>query len=130
MKAALTPLNVTADVPMKFVPLMVTPVPTGPLVGVKLVIVGGLTVNTLELLAVPPAVVTLTGPVVALTGTVAYIAVAEFTVKVALTPLKVTAVAPLKLLPLMVTFVPTGPLDGVKLVIDGGVERYSKAPIS
>ena len=40
MKLALTPLNVTAVAPVKFVPLIVTLVPTGPLVGVKLVIVG------------------------------------------------------------------------------------------
>jgi hypothetical protein len=39
--AALTPLNVTAVAPVKFVPLIVTLAPTGPLVGVKLVIVGG-----------------------------------------------------------------------------------------
>src|SRR5438876_478469 len=35
-----TPLNVTAVTPVKSVPLIVTMVPTGPLVGVKLVIVG------------------------------------------------------------------------------------------
>ena len=70
--AALTPLNVTAVAPVKFVPLIVTPVPTGPLVGAKLVIVGaGMTVKLLALLAVPPGVVTLSGPVVAPVGTVA-----------------------------------------------------------
>jgi hypothetical protein len=72
VKVALTALNVTDVAPVKFVPLMVTLVPTGPLVGVKLVIVGGLaTVNALELVAVPPGVVTLSGPVVAPAGTVA-----------------------------------------------------------
>ena len=45
--AALTPLNVTVVAPVKFVPLIVTLVPTGPLVGVKLVIVGALTTVTL-----------------------------------------------------------------------------------
>ncbi len=40
MKLALTPLNATAVAPVKFVPLMVTLVPTDPLVGAKLVIVG------------------------------------------------------------------------------------------
>ena len=70
---ALTPLNETAVAPVKFVPLIVTLVPTGPLVGVKLVIVGGIavTVKELALVAVPPGVVTLTGPVVAPVGTVA-----------------------------------------------------------
>ena len=69
---ALTPLNATAVAPVKFVPVIVTLVPTGPLVGAKLVIVGaGTTVKLLALVAVPPAVVTLTGPVVAPAGTVA-----------------------------------------------------------
>ena len=72
MKLALTPLNATAVAPVKFVPLIVTLVPTGPLVGAKLVIVGaGTTVKLLALVAVPPGVVTLTGPVVAPVGTVA-----------------------------------------------------------
>jgi hypothetical protein len=41
VKVALVPLNETAVAPVKFVPLMVTLVPTDPLVGEKLVIVGG-----------------------------------------------------------------------------------------
>ena len=70
--AALTPLNRTAVAPVKFVPLIVTLVPTGPLVGVKLVIVGaGMTVKLVALVAVPPGVVTVSGPVVAAAGTVA-----------------------------------------------------------
>ena len=73
VKAAVVPLNVTAVAPVKFVPLIVTLVPTGPLAGAKLVIVGALalTVKLVELVAVPPGVVTLTGPVVAPAGTVA-----------------------------------------------------------
>ena len=72
MKVALVPLNFTDVAPVKFVPLMVTLVPTGPLVGEKLVMVGGLvTVKLLLLVAVPSGVVTLTGPVVAPAGTVA-----------------------------------------------------------
>ena len=38
---------------------------------------------------------------------------------VAAVPLKETALVPVKPLPLTVTFVPTGPLAGVKDVIDG-----------
>src|SRR3989449_10232299 len=92
-------------------------------------------VNTLALVAVPPGVVTPIGPVVAPAGTCAWMAVAEFTVKPgALTPLKVTAVAPLKFVPLIATLVPAGPLVGVKLVIvggGGGVKlTNSKAPMS
>jgi hypothetical protein len=53
------------------VPLIVTLAPN-PLVGVKLVIVGAFTtVKLLELLTVPPGVVTLSGPDVAPVGTVA-----------------------------------------------------------
>src|ERR1700704_2168063 len=83
------------------------------------------TVKLPALVAVPPAVVTLSGPVVAPAGTVAVIAVAEFTVKLALVPLKVTAVAPVKFVPLIVTVVPTGPLLGAKLVIVGGLETVT-----
>ena len=73
MKPAAVPLNRTADAPVKLVPLMVTLVPTGPLAGAKLAIVGALTVTVklLALVAVPPGVVTLSGPVVAPAGTVA-----------------------------------------------------------
>src|SRR5258705_208960 len=111
---------------------MVTLVPTGPLVGAKLVIVVDplTTVNAVLLVAVPPGVVTLSGPVVAPTGTVAWIAVAEVTVKLALTPLKATAVAPVKFAPLIVTFVPTGPLLGVKPVIVGLVVAPAGSPPS
>ena len=70
--AALTPLNVTAVAPVKFVPPIVTLDPTGPLVGVKLTIVGaGMTVKAVALVAMPPGVVTLSGPVVALVGAIA-----------------------------------------------------------
>ena len=67
---ALVPLNRTAVTPVKVVPVIVTTVPTSPLVGVKLVIVGD-TVKLVALVAVPPGVVTLSGPVVAPAGTVA-----------------------------------------------------------
>ena len=43
------------------------------------------------------------------------------TVKLALALLNATAEVPVKLVPLMVTLVPTGPLAGVKLVIEGGL---------
>ena len=130
VKLALVPLNSTAEAPVKLVPLMVTLVPTGPLPGVKLVIVGGLiTVKLLALLAVPSEVVTLIGPLETPAGTVAVIAVAELTVKLALTLLNSTAVAPLKLVPLIVTLVPTGPLLGVKLEIVGGLMTVKLAAL-
>ena len=73
VKAAAVPLNRTVDAPVKFVPLIVMLVPTGPLAGVKLVTVGAFapTVKVLALVAVPPGVVTLSVPVVAPAGTVA-----------------------------------------------------------
>src|SRR5439155_364172 len=108
---ALVPLNVTAVVPVKAVPLIVTVLPTAPLVGVKLVSVGaGITVKAVALVAVPPGVVTLIWPLVAPLGTVAAIEVEEVTVKLtALVPLNVTAVVPVKAVPLIVTVVPTAP---------------------
>src|SRR5438094_7909420 len=97
---------------------MVTLLPTSPLVGVKLVMVGGFTtVNAPVLVAVPPGVVTLSVPVVAPAGTAAWMVVGAASVKLALTPLNATAVAPVKFVPLMVTLVPTSPLVGVKLVM-------------
>src|SRR6185312_3629722 len=71
------------------------------------------TVNDAVLAPVPAGVVTAIGPVVAPVGTVAVIWVAELTVNVAALPLKVTAVAPVKPLPVMVTDVPTGPEVGL-----------------
>jgi hypothetical protein len=78
-----------------------------------------ITVKLVALVPVPTAVVTLSGPVEAPAGTVAWIAESEVTVKPALAVLKVTAVAPVKSTPRMITLVPTGPLVGVKLVIVG-----------
>jgi len=123
VKAALAPLNATAVAPLKFVPLIVTLVPTGPLVGVKLVIAGALavTVKLLALVAVPAEVVTLSGPVVAPAGAVAWIAVFEVTEKIAAVPLNRTAVVPVKFVPVIVTPVPAVPLVGVKLVIVGAL---------
>jgi hypothetical protein len=126
VKLALVPLNRTALAPLKLVPLIVTVVPAPPLVGEKLLIVGGrMTVKLLALVAVPPEVVTLMGPVVAPLGTVAVIEVDELTVKLALVPLNRTAVAPVNFVPLIVTLVPTGPLVGEKPVIVGGFETVT-----
>src|SRR5436309_6498353 len=84
-KEAAAPLKATAVAPVKCEPLIVTPVPTGPLVGLNELIVGAgvatVTVKLLELLAVPPGVVTLIAPLVALDGSVAVICVSELTVK-------------------------------------------------
>src|SRR5438034_7382296 len=70
---AATPPNFTEVAPVKAVPLMVTTVPTGPLVGVNEEIVGAaaVTVKSDALVAVPPGVVTVIFPVTAPLGTVA-----------------------------------------------------------
>jgi hypothetical protein len=94
---AVVPLNVSVLVPFvapKFVPVTVTDVPTGPLVGATLVSVGGtLTVKLRPLLASPPTVTT-TLPVVAPAGTGTTMLVADQLVGVAAVPLKVTVLVP------------------------------------
>jgi hypothetical protein len=72
-----------------------------------------LTRNDRELVAVPAEVVTVMGPVPAPLGTVARIDVSEMTENVvAVTPLNVTLLAPVKCVPVIDTLVPTGPLVG------------------
>ena len=63
---------------------------------------------------------TLIVPLVAPWGTVVVIELALWTVNAASVPLKRTAVAPVKLLPVSVTAVPVGPLVGEKELIVGG----------
>lgn len=125
VKVAAVAPSLTDVAPLKFVPVIVTLVLTGPLDGLKLVIVGAgggeVTVKLVELVAVPPAVLTLHGPVVAPLGTVAVIDVAEFTTYVAATPFNATLFAPVNRVPVSVTDVPEFPLVGVKLVSVGGL---------
>lgn len=118
VKGAGLPLNWTDVAPVKFAPLIVTLAPTAPLVGTTPVMRGA-TVKFAELVPVPPGVVTLMGPVMALAGTVAVILVAKFTLKAADMPLNLTDVAPVKVVPVIVTLVPTAPPVGVKLVTSG-----------
>jgi hypothetical protein len=123
-------LNATAETFVKFVPVIVTLVPTTPLVGANAAIVGGTnTTNGVALVAVPSDVTTVITPVVAPVGTVAVSCVALFTVNVAATPLNRTAVTlffaatgpgTMKFVPVIVTLVPTTPLVGVNAVIVGG----------
>jgi hypothetical protein len=93
-----------------------------PLVGEKGEIAGaGMTVKLLALVAVPSGLMTEIGPVVAPAGTVAAIRVADLPLNVALMPLKLTAVVPVKRVPVIVTEVPTPALVGEKLVTVGAV---------
>ena len=81
--------------------------------------------KTAELVAVPPGVVIAIFPVFAPVGTFAVTCVSEFTVTVvALTPPNVTFVVCVRLTPVMVTGVPTVPLVGVKLLIEGVTRKF------
>ena len=91
-----------------------------PIIG--LTVGNALTVKLVALLAVPFGVVTLMFPVPAPLGKTAVICVLLFTVNVvAAVPLKVTPVAPVKLVPVIITVEPelTQALLGVKLVMVG-----------
>ena len=116
-----TPFSVRTVAPVRFVPVRVTVVPTGPVAGVKPAMVGaGRKVKAVALVAVPPAVVTAMVPEAADAGTTKVMVVAFTTVKpVMATPFNVTAVAPVKLVPVMVTVAPLAPLAGVKPAMVG-----------
>jgi hypothetical protein len=136
---AVVPLNFTVLVPRvvpKFVPVIVTEVATGPLVGERFVMLGGTaTVKVSALLATPPTVTT-TPPVVAPAGTVATMLVLDQLVGVAVVPLKVSVLVPWvapKFVPAIVTAVPAAPIDGVRLVsvgeVDGGIVTETSAEL-
>lgn len=121
------PPKLTAVAPVKLVPVIVTEVPpaAGPEDGLTWVTVGGVTYVywSLVLVAlVPPAVVTAISTVPAAPGgAVAEIWFELFTTNDAALPAKVTPVAPVKPVPLIVTAVPpdVGPDVGLTLVMDG-----------
>lgn len=109
--------------------MIVTIVPTGPLVGAKSVILGGMLVGTtkgIALLPVPPGFVTVMRPVVAVEGTNTVIDVSETIVNPkAGTPLKATAVAVVKPAPVIVTSVSEGgPLSGLNMLMVGGASEF------
>jgi hypothetical protein len=112
-------------VPLKFVPVIVTDVPTGPKVGVNEVIVGagtGVTVKLVALVFCPAAVYTWIGPVVAPAGTTAVALVVVAPVGVTrLEVLKRTPVTVELNVPLIVTVEPTMPLAGEKVGTPGQV---------
>jgi hypothetical protein len=114
------PPKLTAVAPVKPVPVMVTVVPTPATTGVKDVILGGGIKVKPPNVPVPPGLTTDTLPEAPL-PTTAVIVVGDTTVnEAAVVPPKLTAVAPVKLVPVMVTVVPTPATTGVKDVILGG----------
>lgn len=129
---AAVPLKFTvlADgVLLKFVPVMVTVVPTGPEVGVNEVIVGTGAAPTIKFVAdctVTQFTVTEILPVTDEAGTVVLMVVVVLPLTVAARLLKkVTALLAgvvLKFVPVITTGVPMGPVVGVNEVIVGGRE--------
>jgi hypothetical protein len=120
------PLKSTAVVPLKFDPVIVTVVATGPLVGLNDVIDGRAgpggalsTVKSAALIDVPAAFSTLIGPVSAPVGTLVSIRMSDTTVKLAAVPSNATADVPVKPVPSIVTAVPIGPLVGLKELMLG-----------
>lgn len=121
-EAAFVPNRAEVVAP-RFAPVRTTFVPTGPRVGLKVVMVGTAarlpTVKFDALVAVPPAVVTLIRPVVAPLGTPATMVPDPVTVNAAVVPLNFTEVAPTRFAPERVTAVPTPPDVGLNPVIVG-----------
>ena len=120
--------KLTAVTPAKFVPVMDTFVApaTGPMLGAIAVTVGGLSEKVKRsaepVALVPLGVVTVTSTIPLPGGEIALIEVALLTVNedAAIDP-KLTAVAPVKPVPVMVTLVPpaAGPVFGFTPVTDG-----------
>src|SRR5215471_5924210 len=130
---AVVPLNATVLEPCvapKFVPVTVTDVATGPLVGDKLVMLGAAMTEKLTPLLARPPTVTTTLPVVAPAGTGTRMLVTDQPVGVAVVPLNVTVpcVVP-KFVPVIVTEVPTEPLVGDRLVMLGATVTVKLTPL-
>src|SRR5579864_1127062 len=126
------PLNVTTPAPCvdpKPLPEMMTEAPGDPLVADKPVITGAITVNATPLLCKPPAVTT-TLPLAAPLGTVAVMLVSDHPEVEAVCPFKVTVPGvPVKWLPLIVMAAPGSPLEGVRLLMTGGMATVKLTPL-
>jgi hypothetical protein len=131
-EVAAVPPKLTAVAPVKSVPVMVTVAPLAADDGVNELMLGaGIKVKLLEELAVPPGVVIDITPVVPL-ATTAVMLVALTTVnEVAAVPPKLTAVAPVKSVPVMVTVAPTPADDGVnELMLGAGIGKVFIATVT
>ena len=118
--AAAVPPKLTEVAPVKLAPVMVTVAPWAALAGLKALITGaGIKVKPVTD-AVPPAVVTDTLPDDP-AATTAVILVAETTAnEAAAVPPKLTAVTPVKFVPVIVTVAPEAAVSGAKEEITGG----------
>lgn len=131
---AAVPLNRTifsVGVVLKLVPVMVTVVPSAPIFGVKLEMVGEATTKKLvgALVMVMPLVVTVIGPDAAPEGTEVVMLVAFEEVTVALMPLKATVGEALKFVPVMITTAPGAPLAGLNPVMVGVGKTVNDGPV-
>src|SRR5919108_3896161 len=115
---ARTPLKSTPVAPPKALPPIVTFAPTEAEPGEKPA-TRGVTSRVAALVAVPPEVVTVIWPSVALAGTVSRSWVRERTLKPALTPCTLTALTPPKPVPSTTTGLPGAAAPGAKPVIVG-----------
>jgi hypothetical protein len=129
------PLKLTVLVPWaapKFAPVIVTIAPTTPEVGeIELIDGGARTVKFTPVLA-KPLTVTTTLPVVAPVGTDTTICPSLQLAGVADVPLKLTVLVPWvvpKLVPVIVTAVPTGPALGEIVLTDGGARTVKLTPL-
>ena len=122
-EAAATPPNLTELAPVRFVPVITTVAPLEALLGLNVVMVGAaaeIKVNPLTV-TVPTGVVTLTLPLAPLPTTATIVMALTTLNDLAAVPPKLTELAPVKLVPLMVTIWPFRAELGVKEVIVGGL---------
>ena len=133
---AVVPLNFTLPLPCvapKLLPATVIDDPTAPVFGLRLVMLGAeVMVKDLPALAIPPAAVTTTLPVVAPVGTVATMLLALQLVTVAAVPLNFTEPLPCdgpKLLPAIVMEEPTAPVPGVSVLMLGADVTVNTTPV-
>jgi hypothetical protein len=116
----------------KFVPVIVTGVPTAPEVGERLVMLGADTTVKLDPLLFTPLANTTTFPVVAPLGTVVAMLVALQLVTVPAVPLNFTVLEPWldpKFVPVIVTDAPTAPVVGERLVMLGADTTVKLIPL-
>jgi hypothetical protein len=114
-----TPPNLTAVTPVKSVPVMVTSIPGPAEAGVKELILGAEKYVNPFAPAIPPGLVIRISPLDPLATTAVIFMLFTCVKEAAGVPPKLTAVAPCKSVPLIVTTVPLLPEAGVKDVIYG-----------
>ena len=128
-EVAAVPPKLTDVAPVKFVPVMVTVCPVPAEVGLNKEIVGGVRYVKPLLVIAPFAVTTRTLPVLP-APTTAVILVALTTLnEIAAVPPKLTAVAPVKFVPVIVTVCPVPAEVGLNEVIVGGGKYVKPANV-